>query len=516
MTAIPRERNDAKVLGLSALGGALEFYDFVVFVFFTKTLGQLFFPSDIPAWLAQLQVYGIFAAGYLVRPLGGVVMAHFGDRLGRKRMFSLSIFLMALPTLLIGLLPTYAQIGALAPVLLLALRMLQGLAIGGEMPGAWVFVAEHAPPARVGFAVGSLSAGINVGTLMGSLMASWVVHAFAPAEVLAWGWRIAFVVGGVFGFVSVWLRRWLDETPVFARIRAQQALSAELPIKRVLKGHAGGVAVSMLATWALTAGILIGSLLAAWINTRYSAAEVQAWVWRVPFLIGGVFGFVAVRLRRWLEETPVFVEMRERRQLARQVPVKQVLAAHRPAVVLSILASWQLTAAIVVIVLLTPTLVQTSFGIAPAVAFHGNSLATLALVFGCLAAGWAVDRIGVGRALSSGSLGLGVAAYALYGALLAGHEAQFVAWYTLAGFCCGVVGVTPALMVAAFPPEVRFSGLSFSYNVAYAVFGALTPPLLAWLAEAWGPLAPAHYVAFTCVIGAGVAAWIIAKRPLRY
>lgn len=236
----------------------------------------------------------------------------------------------------------------------------------------------------------------------------------------------------------------------------------------------------------------------------------------MPFLIGGVFGFVAVWLRRWLEETPVFVEMRERRQLARQVPVKQVLAAHRPAVVLSILASWQLTAAIVVIVLLTPTLVQTSFGIAPAVAFHGNSLATLALVFGCLAAGWAVDRIGVGRALLSGSLGLGVAAYALYGALLAGHEAQFVAWYTLAGLCCGVVGVTPALMVAAFPPEVRFSGLSFSYNVAYAVFGALTPPLLAWLAEAWGPLAPAHYVAFTCVIGAGVAAWIIAKRPLRY
>ncbi len=96
---------------------------------------------------------------------------------------------------------------------------------------------------------------------------------------------------------------------------------------------------------------------------------------------------------------------------------------------------------------------------------------------------------------------------------MAGHEAQFVAWYTLAGFCCGVVGVTPALMVAAFPPEVRFSGLSFSYNVAYAVFGGLTPPLLAWLAEAWGPLAPAHYVAFTCVVGAGVALWCL-RRPL--
>jgi MFS family permease len=180
------------------------------------------------------------------------------------------------------------------------------------------------------------------------------------------------------------------------------------------------------------------------------------------------------------------------------------------------LVSWQLTAAIVVIVLLTPTLVQTSFGIAPAVAFQGNSLATLALVFGCLVAGCAVDRIGVGRALLFGSLGLGAAAYALYGALVAGHQAQFVAWYTLAGFCCGVVGVTPALMVAAFPPEVRFSGLSFSYNVAYAVFGGLTPPLIAWLSVAWGPLAPAHYVSFTCLVGVGVAAWVIVKRPLRY
>ena len=119
----------------------------------------------------------------------------------------------------------------------------------------------------------------------------------------------------------------------------------------------------------------------------------------------------------------------------------------------------------------------------------------------------------IGMALLTGSLGLGVAAYALYAALAAGHEAQFVAWYTLAGFCCGVVGVTPALMVAAFPPEVRFSGLSFSYNMAYAVFGGLTPPMIAWLSNAWGPLAPAHYVAFTCLVGIGVALWWL-RRPL--
>lgn len=196
--------------------------------------------------------------------------------------------------------------------------------------------------------------------------------------------------------------------------------------------------------------------------------------------------------------------------------MKQVLAAHRPAVLLSMLASWQLTAAIVVIVLLTPTLVQTSFGIDAATAFHGNSVATLALIAGCLVAGWAVDRVGVGRALLAGSLGLGVSAYALYGALVSGHHDQFVAWYALAGFCCGVTGVTPSLMVAVFPPEVRFSGLSFSYNVAYAVFGGLTPPMIAWLSTSWGAMAPAHYVAFTCLVGVGVAVFVLLKRPLRY
>ncbi|THB85229.1 MFS transporter, partial [Pantoea allii] len=110
---------DYKTLALAALGGALEFYDFIIFVFFATVIGELFFPSDIPEWLRQLQTFAIFAAGYLARPLGGIVMAHFGDRLGRKKMFSLSILLMALPTLMMGALPTWQTIGIAAPLLML-------------------------------------------------------------------------------------------------------------------------------------------------------------------------------------------------------------------------------------------------------------------------------------------------------------------------------------------------------------------------------------------------------------
>src|SRR5487761_2750764 len=109
-------RQDYKTLVLAALGGALEFYDFIIFVFFAVVIGKLFFPASMPDWLRQVQTYGIFAAGYLARPLGGIVMAHFGDLFGRKRMFMLSILLMSLPTLMIGLLPTYVSIGIWAPI----------------------------------------------------------------------------------------------------------------------------------------------------------------------------------------------------------------------------------------------------------------------------------------------------------------------------------------------------------------------------------------------------------------
>jgi MFS family permease len=413
-------RGDARTLVLAALGGALEFYDFIIFVFFATTIGQLFFPPETPDWLRQLQAFGLFAAGYFARPLGGILMAHFGDRSGRKRMFTLSVFLMAIPTLLIGLLPTYASIGYAAPLALLLLRLLQGAAVGGEVPGAWTFVAEHVPQGRVGFACGTLTAGLTVGILLGSLIATAVNMVFDAHQMLAFGWRI-------------------------------------------------------------------------------------------PFLIGGVFGFLAVFLRRMLAETPVFEAMRQRQELVRGLPLKVVLARHRPAVVESMLLTWVLTAAIVVVILMTPTLLQKLFGIAPARALAASSIATLALSIGCVAFGALADRIGAARTLAFGCIALLLATYALYyGVPKAPH--QLFVLYALAGFCVGVVGVIPTLLVRAFPAAIRFSGISFAYNVAYAVFGGLTPLFVTLLMKTH-PLAPAHYVALLCVVGVGLAAFNGWRRP---
>jgi MFS family permease len=404
-------RQDYKTLLLAALGGALEFYDFIIFVFFAVVIGQLFFPPDMPDWLRQVQTFGIFAAGYLARPLGGIVMAHFGDLLGRKRMFMLSILLMSLPTLAIGLLPTYASIGIWAPLLLLGLRVLQGAAIGGEVPGAWVFVSEHVPPRHVGFACGTLTAGLTGGILLGSLVAMAVNKSYTPAEVLAEGWRIPFIVGGVFGLVSVWLRQWLHETPVFKEMQAKQELANELPLRRVVREH-------------------------------------------------------------------------------------------RPAVILTMLMTWLLSAAIVVMILMTPTLIQKLYAIPAATALQASSIATLFLSLGCVAFGAAADKFGAGRMLALGCVMLGITSALFYQQVAIAPE-NINVMYALCGFFVGVIGIVPSLAVKAFPAAVRFSGLSFSYNVAYAVFGGLTPVMVSLLLPL-DKLAPAHYVEALCVLGVGI------------
>lgn len=253
----PFNRSDYKTLGLAALGGALEIYDFIIFVFFALTLSQLFFPPEMPEWLRLLQSFGIFVTGYLARPLGGILMAHFADRLGRKRVFSLSILMMALPCLLIGVMPTYADIGYAAPLILLALRILQGAAVGGEVPSAWTFVAEHAPNGRRGYALGFLQAGLTFGYLLGALTATLLAQVFTPQEILDYAWRYPFLLGGVFGVIGVWLRRWLSETPVFLALRERQERPVQFPLRRVLGEHRSALIPAALLTCVLTSAVVV-------------------------------------------------------------------------------------------------------------------------------------------------------------------------------------------------------------------------------------------------------------------
>lgn len=416
----PFTRSDYKTLGLAALGGALEIYDFIIFVFFALTLSQLFFPPEMPEWLRLLQSFGIFVTGYLARPLGGILMAHFADRLGRKKVFSLSILMMALPCLLIGIMPTYAQIGYFAPLLLLALRVLQGAAVGGEVPSAWVFVAEHAPVGHRGYALGFLQAGLTFGYLIGALTATFLAQAFTPEQILDYAWRYPFLLGGVFGVIGVWLRRWLSETPVFMAMQAQREAAVELPLRTVLREH------------------------------------------RLAML---------------------------------------------PAMILTCV----LTSAVVVFVVITPTMMQKTFGMTASHTFALSALGIVFLNIGCVLAGLLVDRIGAWRTVMLYSLLLPLGIGVLYTCLII--EGQWIGLaYAVAGLGCGVVGAVPSVMVSLFPARIRVSGISFTYNIAYAAWASVTPLLLIGLMP-WSPWICVIFCAVMGAVGISSAVYFGARMP---
>lgn len=211
-------REQRKVLILSSLGGALEYYDFIIYIFFAHVIEKLFFAQSSP-YIATLKTLAIFSIGYLLRPLGGIIFAHFGDRYGRKVVFLITVLFMAIPSLAIGLLPTTAQIGVAAPVLLLIFRMMQGLALGGEIPAALTFVSEHVEGYRQGFSLSTLFSGINMGMLIASGVTTLLSSSLSEAELLAYGWRIPFILGGIFGLGSMFLRRYLHETAAFKSLQ---------------------------------------------------------------------------------------------------------------------------------------------------------------------------------------------------------------------------------------------------------------------------------------------------------
>ncbi len=233
-----RNVKDMQNLGLASMGAVLEYFDFQVYVFVAAALSIALFPPGASAWVNQIWALGIFAIGYLVRPVAGMVIAHFADLVGRKKLFILTVLLMSVPTFLMGLLPTYAVAGWMAPAALLLLRILQGCAVGGELPGASVFVCEHANPRRLGLSSGIFIGVINAGLLMGAGAAalSRTVADLDPA-LASLAWRLPFLLGGIFGLVAAYLRRHLEETPLFEQVRKENKLSRRVPLATVLSQY---------------------------------------------------------------------------------------------------------------------------------------------------------------------------------------------------------------------------------------------------------------------------------------
>ncbi len=219
----------------SWIGTSIEWYDFFLYgTAAALVLGPLFFSPKLSPQAAQLSAFATFWVGFLARPVGGIVFGHFGDRLGRKNMLILTLLIMGIATFLVGCLPTYKDIGIMAPVLLVILRFAQGFAVGGEWGGAVLLATEHSPAARRGFFGSWPQFGVPIGLLLSSLIFSLVASSFPTAGFLSIGWRIPFLLSIVLVAVGLFVRLRIAETPDFERVRESGRI-ARMPVIDVLR-----------------------------------------------------------------------------------------------------------------------------------------------------------------------------------------------------------------------------------------------------------------------------------------
>jgi len=247
----PMTREERKVILASSLGTVFEWYDFYLYGALATMIGAHFF-SAFDANTRAIFALLAFAAGFLVRPFGALFFGRLGDLIGRKYTFLVTILIMGASTFLVGLLPSYASIGWIAPVILIALRMLQGLALGGEYGGAAVYVAEHAPPGRRGFYTSWIQTTATLGLLLSLIVILGIRTTMGEADFAAWGWRIPFLASIILLAISVWIRLQMQESPAFQKMKAE-GTGSKAPLSEAF-GQWKNAKIALLALFGLTAG----------------------------------------------------------------------------------------------------------------------------------------------------------------------------------------------------------------------------------------------------------------------
>ncbi|HVW42040.1 MAG TPA: MFS transporter [Amycolatopsis sp.] len=295
---------DSKLMRRVVLGGAVgsfvEWYEFAVYGFLAATLAKAFFPAvgGGNGVLASLAVFGV---AFFARPVGGFLWGYVGDRIGRRQTLAITVLSMSLCTTLVGVLPSAATIGVAAPILLVALRILQGVAAGGEISGAVSFIAEHSDAGRRGWRVATVEAGAVSGNLVGALVTSIMILSLPAASLTSWGWRIPFLIAIVMGLVGVYIRRRLEETPYFRELE-ERGDRAGNPLYEALTGRAQWVLLARsFGVVALNAAsfFLIVGYLPTFAN---SILKLSGWAAVTPPVIALIVTLAAVYLGGWLSD----------------------------------------------------------------------------------------------------------------------------------------------------------------------------------------------------------------------
>lgn len=294
-----------KVIASGIVGNVMEWYDFAIYGYFAIVIGQKFFPSEDPS-VSVIAAFGAFAAGFLARPLGGVLLGRLGDVVGRPQVLMISIFMMAIPTMIMGLLPSHDHIGIAAPILVVLLRVIQGLSVGGEYTSSSVFLAEHSPDKSRGFIASWSTWGAVAGILVGSGVGAIFTTVLTDAQISDWGWRIPFLMGGSIAVLGLWLRRGLKdhEAPKEGTAPVTNLVRDHLgPLGRIIGLNAGnGVAFYLVFVYSVTymkeidnlAGDIAFDLNTAAMVLLLLVMPVSAWlsdrIGRKPLMLVGMAG----------------------------------------------------------------------------------------------------------------------------------------------------------------------------------------------------------------------------------
>ena len=277
-----------KIIFASGLGTMIEWYDFYIFGSLAVVMSQLMFPKGNPAW-ALIQTWALFATGFVVRPFGAIVFGRVGDLIGRKYAFLVTLTIMGLSTFVIGLLPTYASVGFLAPSILLLLRLLQGLALGGEYGGAAVYVAEHVPDYKRGYYTSFIQVTATLGLFVSLGVILGVKRMMSDADFKAWGWRLPFLISIILVGISLWIRMTLKESPLFESIKAQ-GKSSIAPLRESF-GNWKNLRIVLLVLFGATAGQGI-----VWYTGQFYALSFLQTVLKVDLAKASIIVAVALLL----------------------------------------------------------------------------------------------------------------------------------------------------------------------------------------------------------------------------
>ncbi|GAA4030009.1 MFS transporter [Arthrobacter methylotrophus] len=324
MDIATRRKEARTVIASSYLGSTIEYYDFLLYATAAAVVFPKVFFTGLDDWVGVVAAYGTFAAGYVARPLGGVIFGHFGDKLGRKGMLIVSMLVMGLASALIGLVPGASVAGPWGAVMLVVLRVFQGIAVGGEWGGAALMALEHSESGKRGFAASFVNAGAPSGAVLGTLIMG-AFSALPNSQFLAWGWRVPFLLSFVLLAVGMFVRLKVSESPIFkaaieqervARsVDAQGAEKAVIPLLQVLRrpktliftmlaGAAGFALQVVLATFAVTfavskgadrQGVLYAFAAASFISIAFVilGGRLSDKLGRRPVMIGGLVLFIA-------------------------------------------------------------------------------------------------------------------------------------------------------------------------------------------------------------------------------